>query len=77
MYFQYRNGWQCQFFEQDLKNSLPRKLHFTSPDNVIKLVERGGGMHVGAIESYSRCHLSKVSSCKPDFRQVRPQQSAK
>jgi hypothetical protein len=44
MYFQYRNGWQCRFLEQDRKTSLPRKLHFTSPDNVIKLVERGGGI---------------------------------
>ena len=44
MYFQYRNGWQCRFLEQDLKTSLPRKLHFKSPDKVIKLVERGGGI---------------------------------
>ena len=27
-----------------MKTSLPRKLHFTSPDKVIKLVERGGGI---------------------------------
>ena len=44
MYFQYRDGWQCQFLETDLKTSLPRKLHFTSPEKVIKLVERGGGI---------------------------------
>jgi hypothetical protein len=44
MYFQFRNGWNCQFLEEDLKTSLPRKLHFTSPDKVIKLVERGGGI---------------------------------
>lgn len=41
--FQLRDGWHCQFLEQDLKNSLPRKLHFTSSDNVIELIERGGG----------------------------------
>ena len=44
MYFQYRNGWQCQFLEQDLKTPLPRKLHFTSSEKVIELVERGGGI---------------------------------
>jgi hypothetical protein len=44
MYFQYRNGWQCQFLETDLKTSLPKKLHFTSPEKVIKPVERGGGI---------------------------------
>ena len=44
MYFQYRDGWQCQFLETDLKTSLPKKLHFTSPEKVIKLVERGGGI---------------------------------
>jgi hypothetical protein len=43
MYFQCRNGWDCQFLEQDLKTSLPRKLHFASSDKVIELVERGGG----------------------------------
>jgi len=44
MYFQDRNGWHCQFLEKDLKTSLPRKLHFTSADKVIELVERGGGI---------------------------------
>ena len=44
MYFQYRNGWQCQFLEKDLKAALPRKLCFATPDKVIKLVERGGGI---------------------------------
>jgi hypothetical protein len=44
MSFQCRNGWHCQFLEQDLKTALPRKLHFTSADKVIELVERGGGL---------------------------------
>ena len=44
MYFQFRNGWNCQFLEEDLKTSLPRKLHFTSADKVVELVERGGGI---------------------------------
>jgi hypothetical protein len=42
--FQRRNGWHCQFLEQDLKTSLPRKLHFASPDKVVELVERGAGL---------------------------------
>ena len=42
MFFQYRNGWQCQFIEQDLKTSLPRKLRFASSDKVVELIKRGG-----------------------------------
>ena len=41
--YQSRNGWYCQFLEQDLKTSLPRQLHFASSDKVIELVERAGG----------------------------------
>ena len=44
LYFQFSNGWQCQFLEADLKTSLPRKPHFTSADKVIELLERGGGL---------------------------------
>ena len=44
LYFQCRNGWHCQFLEQDLKTPLPRKLHFISVAKVIELVERGGGI---------------------------------
>ena len=44
MYFQFRNGWQCQFLEKDLKTPLPRKLCFATPDKVIELVEHGGGI---------------------------------
>ena len=42
--FQFRNGWQCQFLEKDLKTSLPRRLHFASSDKVAELVARGGGL---------------------------------
>ena len=44
LFFQFRNGWQCQFLERDLKTSLPRKLTLASPDKLIGLVERGGGL---------------------------------
>ncbi|MGA2754967.1 MAG: hypothetical protein ABSE53_14500 [Terracidiphilus sp.] len=43
MSFQCRNGWHCQFLEEDLKTALPCKLHFASSDKVIELVERAGG----------------------------------
>jgi hypothetical protein len=43
MSFMDRHGWQCQFLEADLKTPLPKRLHFTSPDKIIDLVERGGG----------------------------------
>ena len=42
MSFMDRKGWQVQFLESDLKTPLPRRLHFTSPDKIIELVERGG-----------------------------------
>ena len=41
--FQLRDGWGCQFLEEDLKTALPRRLHFTSSDKLIELVERSGG----------------------------------
>ena len=44
MSFMDRKGWQVQFLEQDLKTPLPRKLHFASPDKIVELVERGGGL---------------------------------
>lgn len=44
LYFQFRQGWQCQFLEADLKTSLPRTVTFTSPAKLIELVERGGGL---------------------------------
>jgi hypothetical protein len=42
--FQDRQGWQCQFLEADLKTPLPKRLHFSSPDKLVELVERGGGI---------------------------------
>jgi hypothetical protein len=42
--FQDRHGWQCQFLEADLKTPLPKRLNFSSPDKIIELVKRGGGL---------------------------------
>jgi len=44
MSFMDRHGWQCQFLEADLQSPLPKRLHFSSPDKIIELVERGGGL---------------------------------
>ena len=43
MYFQHRQGWHCQFLEEDLRTPLPRVLKFATQEKVIALVERGGG----------------------------------
>jgi hypothetical protein len=44
LYFQFRQGWQCQFLEADLKTSLPRKPVLADSETLIGLVERGGGL---------------------------------
>jgi hypothetical protein len=42
MYFMlYGSNWYCQFLEQDLKTSLPRKLTFSTAEKVRELAERG------------------------------------
>jgi hypothetical protein len=43
MFFMLRSGWHCQFLEQDLKTSLPRKLTFSNAEKVRELAERGDG----------------------------------
>jgi hypothetical protein len=42
MSYMLRDGWQCQFLEQDLKTLLPKRLHFSSPEKVRELAQRGG-----------------------------------
>jgi hypothetical protein len=44
LYFQFRQGWHCQFLEADLKTSLPRKPVLADSEMLIGLVERGGGL---------------------------------
>ena len=39
-----RNGWHCQFLEEDLKTSLSKKLAFLSQDMMIELARRGGAV---------------------------------
>ena len=42
MFFMFRDGWYCQFLEEDLKTSLPRKLTFRDSAKIIELAERCG-----------------------------------
>ena len=42
MFFQHRNGWHCQFLEEDLKTPLPRRFMFQSESKVRQMAERGG-----------------------------------
>jgi hypothetical protein len=42
--FMLRQGWQCQFLEEDLKTSLPKKLVFLSQDMILEVARRGGGV---------------------------------
>ena len=39
--FFYRQGWQVQFCEADLKTALPRKLTFADPEKIRELARRG------------------------------------
>jgi len=45
MSFMFRNGWLCQFLEEDLKTSLPRKVILGSQEKVREMARRGGGRH--------------------------------
>jgi type II secretory pathway predicted ATPase ExeA len=42
MSFMLRQGWFCQFLEQDLKTSLPRKVTLDDAQKLIEMAERGG-----------------------------------
>lgn len=44
LYFQFVQGWHCQFLEADLKTSLPRTLTLASSDKLVELISRGGGL---------------------------------
>lgn len=42
MYYMLREGWMCQFLEEDLKTPLPRRLHFRDPGKIRAIVEKVG-----------------------------------
>lgn len=42
MTFMLRDGWRCQFLEEDLKTPLPKKLTFADAEKLFELAERGG-----------------------------------
>jgi hypothetical protein len=41
MSYMLREGWHCQFLEEDCKTSLPRKFTFATADKVREMAERG------------------------------------
>src|SRR5271155_4497538 len=42
MYFFLREGWYCQFLEEDLKTSLPKTTTVETPARVAEIASRGG-----------------------------------
>lgn len=50
MQFMLRDGWRCQFLQEDLKTPLPRRLRFSTADKVRELVSRS----VGQLDSETR-----------------------
>jgi hypothetical protein len=42
MHFMLSDGWFCQFLEEDLKTSLPRKVRLESPEKIVEMAEKGG-----------------------------------
>lgn len=42
MSFMHREGWYCQFLEEDLKTPLPCKITVADPAKLIEMAEHGG-----------------------------------
>lgn len=42
LHFMWREGWYCQFLEEDLKTPIPRKLVLPDSAKLMELAERGG-----------------------------------
>jgi len=42
MSFMYRDGWFCQFLEEDLRTPLPRKVKLRDTQRLRELAARGG-----------------------------------
>jgi len=42
MEFSFRQGWYCQFWEEDRKTSLPRKVLLADERKLFEMAKRGG-----------------------------------
>jgi hypothetical protein len=42
MSYMQRDGWFCQFLEQDLKTAVRQGLHFKGDDKIREIADRGG-----------------------------------
>jgi hypothetical protein len=52
MSFMLRDGWLCQFLEEDLKTRLPRKVTLRSQEKVREMARRGGaGMSLDVLQA--------------------------
>ena len=57
MSFQFRRScWRCQFLEEDLQTLLPRMLNLATAEEVVALVDRGGGL--SSLESWLALDLA-------------------
>jgi len=55
MSFMFRKRWLCQFLEEDLKTSLPRKVILGSQEKVREIARRGGvAMSLDALQALER-----------------------
>lgn len=44
MSFMLRDGWYCQFLEEDLRTPLPKTLRFKDQEKLIELARRAGAI---------------------------------
>jgi hypothetical protein len=42
MHFVFREGWYCQFLDEDMKTPLPRTLSFADDQKIWEMAKRGG-----------------------------------
>jgi hypothetical protein len=47
--FVFKQGWDCRFFEEDLKTALPRRALLKDEKSVVELVVRGGVQASGPV----------------------------
>jgi hypothetical protein len=46
----FREGWYCQFLDDDLKTTLPRHIVLKDEKSVVEMAQRGGLTAVGKVQ---------------------------
>jgi hypothetical protein len=59
MHFMLREGWSCQFMEEDLKTHLPKRLAFRDPSKIYEIARRAGSF-VNLEERQSLDHAIEI-----------------